>query len=136
MRIIEACVCRPTDWMHPGILAVVILQKTLSLEAPACDSNAFIHELDMYQFFEHGIRRCASTVSEKYCRANNIYMGEKYNPKKLDAVNQYGLAISLPLPYDQFKWEIGSQAEFTETLLQCHVEASIGYAAEMDLEYP
>lgn len=102
-----------------------------------------LHELDMYDFFERGVRGGISTVSEKYCRANNIYMGEKYDPVKesvyilgLDAVNLYGWAMSSPLPYGQFRWETGSQDELTDKILKCKTDADIGYVAEVDLGYP
>ena len=56
-------------------------------------------DLDMILFFEKGVRGAISNISTKYSKANNKYMGEKYNPNEaskyityLDANNPYSWA--------------------------------------------
>lgn len=102
-----------------------------------------LHEMKMYELFERGVRGGICTVSEKYSRANNVHMGEKYIPEDpsvylfgVDATNLYGHCMTFSLPYGQFKWVQGSQSELKDMLLQCEAEASIGYVAEVDLHYP
>ena len=70
-----------------------------------------ISDPQMYLMIEKGIRGGISTISKRYAKANNPYMGEKYNSKKktsyityLDANNLYGAAMSQKLPIRDFKW--------------------------------
>ena len=58
------------------------------------------------------IRGGVSYVSKRYAKANNKYMGDKYDPKDLfifitylDANNLYGWAMSKPLPTGGFRWD-------------------------------
>eukprot|EP00969_Alexandrium_andersonii_P133673 5911599-Alexandrium_andersonii.AAC.1 len=58
-----------------------------------------LHELDMYEMFERGLRGGMCQVSHKHVKANNKYMDE-YDEKQpssyinyLDANNLYGLAM-------------------------------------------
>ena len=66
---------------------------------------------NMYLMIENGIRGGISTITKRYAKANNPYMGEKFDPNKetkyipyLDANNLYGWAMSKPLPVRNFKW--------------------------------
>ena len=68
---------------------------------------------DMLLMVEKGIRRGVSTISNRYGKSNNKYMGTKYETSKpsiymyityLDANNLYGWAMSKPLPTHGFKW--------------------------------
>ena len=68
-------------------------------------------DLDMYLFAENGIRGDISIISDRYSKANNKYMGQKYNKNikskyimYLDANNLYGYAISQSLPTGNFKF--------------------------------
>ena len=73
-------------------------------------------------------------ISNRFGKANNKYMGEKYDPSQpsnylayLDATNLYGWAMMKPLPVGDFKWmrerELGHWEDFPCIL-------------EVDLEYP
>ena len=89
---------------------------------------------DILLLFEKGIRGGISMISNRFGKANNTYMGEKYDPRSpskylayLDANNLYGWAMMKPLPVGDFKWmnekELGHWDDFTCIL-------------EVDLEYP
>ena len=65
---------------------------------------------DMLLMMEKGIRGGVSTISNRYGKSNNRYMGDKYDASKatkyityLDANNLYGWAMSKPLPTHGFK---------------------------------
>ena len=66
---------------------------------------------DMLLMIEKGVRGGISTITKRYAKANNKYMGEDYDPCQpskyiayLDANNLYGWAMSKPLPTGGFKW--------------------------------
>ena len=93
-----------------------------------------LSDIDMLLMVEKDIRGGVSMVSNRYGKANNKYMGDKFNynePSKyiqyLDANNLYGWAISKPLPTHGFKWMKTSELETWE-LHSCILE--------VDLEYP
>ena len=93
-----------------------------------------LSDIDMLLMVEKGIRGGVSMVSSRYGKANNKYMGNKFNsnePSKyiqyLDANNLYGWAMSKTLPTHGFKWMKTSELETWE-LHSCILE--------VDLEYP
>ena len=93
-----------------------------------------LSDIDMLLMVEKGIRGGVSMFSNRYGKANNKYMGDKFNsnePSKyiqyLDANNLYGWAMSKPLPTHGFKWMKTSELETWE-LYPCILE--------VDLEYP
>ena len=105
----------------------------------------FLSDIDMLLMVEKGIRGGVSMVSNRYGKANNKYMGDKFNsnePSKyiqyLDANNLYGWAMSKPLPTHGFKWMKTSELE-TWDLHSCILEVDLEYPKELhDLhnDYP
>ena len=89
---------------------------------------------DILLLFEKGIRGGISMISNRFGKANNKYMGEKYDPRSpskylayLDANNLYGWAMMKPLPVGDFKWMNEKELEHWEDF-PCILE--------VDLEYP
>ena len=89
---------------------------------------------DQLLMFEKGIRGGVSMISNRYAKANNKFMEEKFDPFRpskfityLDANNLYGWAMMKPLPVGDFQWlsplELESWDEYPCIL-------------EVDLDYP
>ena len=104
-----------------------------------------LSDIDMLLMVEKGIRGGVSMISNRYGKANNKYMGGKFNSNKpskyiqyLDANNLYGWAMSKPLPTHGFKWMKTSELETWE-LYPCILEVDLEYPKELhDLhnDYP
>ena len=89
---------------------------------------------DILLLFEKGISGGISMISNRFGKANNKYMGEKYDPRSsskylayLDANNLYGWAMMKPLPVGDFKWMDEKELKHWE---------DIPCILEVDLEYP
>ena len=89
---------------------------------------------DMLLMIEKGIRGGISMISNRYGKANNPYMGSKFDNTEetrfisyLDANNLYGWAMSKPLPTHGFKWMDDAEKETWK---------SVPCILEVDLEYP
>ena len=89
---------------------------------------------EMYLMIEKGIRGRVSMLSTRYAKANNPYMGDKYDNNSstkyipyLDANNLYSWAMSKTLPVRSFKW-------MTEKDLNNW--KNIPCILQVDLEYP
>ena len=104
-----------------------------------------LSDIDMLLMVENGIRGGVSMISNRYGKAYNKYMGDKFNSNKpskyiqyLDANNLYGWAMSKPLPTHGFKWMKTSELETWE-LHSCILEVDLEYPKELhDLhnDYP
>ena len=97
-----------------------------------------ITDVEMYVFFEKGIRGGQSVVFNKYCKANNKYLSN-YNKdlpsifiSYLDANNLYGKSMSEKLPYKNFQW----CNDMTYEKIVNYQNNKIGYVLEVDLHYP
>ena len=97
-----------------------------------------LHDQEMYEMVEKGMRGGMCQVSHKLAVANNKYMEEAYDENKpsnyisyLDANNLYGLAMSQKLPLKNIKW-----AKKTPIVEKCDKRDEFGYIMEVDLEYP
>ncbi|PFX14317.1 hypothetical protein AWC38_SpisGene21541 [Stylophora pistillata] len=70
-----------------------------------------LSDINMLHMFEAGIRGGISMISTRHAKANNKYMGERFDPTQpskfityLDANNLYGWAMSKCLPTGGFEW--------------------------------
>ena len=100
-----------------------------------------IHNRDMYEMIENGLRGGMTQCIYKKVEANNKYMKEQYDETKpssyisyLDANNLYGLAMCKKLPYDNFQWHYTQITE--KKVMKYTDEDEVGYILEVDLEYP
>jgi hypothetical protein len=89
---------------------------------------------DMLLMIAKGIRGGVLTISTRYAKASNPYMGVDYNPNEptkfiqyLDANNLYRWAMSKKLPTRGFEWMIDEELKNWE---------SHSCILEVDLEYP
>ena len=96
---------------------------------------------DMLLMFEHSSGGGITQAVLRYAKANNKYMGKKFNPELnssflqyLDANNLYGWAMSQPVPPGGFKWIDPSQ--FTSDEISSLASGSKGYLLEVDVKYP
>ena len=84
-----------------------------------------------------------SQCSLKYIKANNEFLGSKFDPQKetsfvmyLDANNLYYHAMSMPLPYGKFSWDPTPENWDSNKILNYPDEDERGFFAEVDLDYP
>ena len=98
---------------------------------------------DMLLMTERCIRGGITQAVHQYAKANNKYMGEKFDPEKvssflqyLDANNLYGWAMSQSLPTGGFKW-VDDVSRFTPDEIGRFVKrCSKGYLLEVNVKYP
>jgi hypothetical protein len=96
-------------------------------------------DMDMFQFFEKGMRGRTSYIAHRYSKANNKHMSthdeemENSYLMYLDANNLYGCAMSQPLPNGGF--------ELVEDTSKINIDDYLGdegrgMVLEVDMEYP
>ena len=118
-------------YTSPGLACDAMLKLTgIKLE--------LLSDPDMLLMVKRGIRGGVSTVSKRYAKANNKYMGDAYDPSQpsnfityLDANNLYGWAMSQPLPTRGFKWMNDDELKDWRDMPN-----GKGCILEVDLEYP
>ena len=116
----------------PGLAWKVCLKKTrIRLE--------LLLDPDMILMFERGIRGGITQSINRWAKANNPYMGSKFDPDEktnylqyLDTNNLYGWAMSQPLPTRGFRW-VDIKPDKISKLAKCK---SKGYLLEVDIRYP
>ena len=118
--------------LHHFTLNAMLLKSNVKLEN--------LSDIDMYLFFEKGIRGGQSVIFNKHSKANHKYLND-YNPNEeskhiiyLDANNLYGEAMSHKLPISGFKWLPVEQMTYDK--IMSYVDNDIGYVLEVDLKYP
>jgi len=89
---------------------------------------------------KNGIRGDVSTITTRFGKSDNKYMGDMFDenePSKfityLDANNLYGWVMSKPLPPDGFNWMYEAKLNDWKNITK---ENEIGCIVEIDLEYP
>jgi len=120
-------------YTSPGLAWDACLKKTgVELE--------LLSDPDMLLMVEQGIRGGVSMISKRYAKANNKYMGEKFDPNEeprfiqcLDTNNLYGWAMSQPFPVRDFKW---MDEKEKENCFDFSNQEWCGCILEADLEYP
>ena len=119
------------------------------LSAPGLSWDAFLKrsraeieltsDMDMFQFFEKGMREGARYIAYRYAKANIKYMStcDKTKPSNyimyLDANNLYGWAMSQLLPIGVLRWEEDPNNIDYDDYLE---DSDRGLVLEVDLEYP
>jgi hypothetical protein len=100
---------------------------------------SLIDDLEKHMFIERGMRGGISLICNRYAKANNPYMGEKYDKKVdnsyisyLDANNLYGWAMSQKLPLNVENW-LDTDSFDPMTF---NADGEKGCIVEVDLEYP
>ena len=80
-----------------------------------------------------------STIITRYAKANNPYMGDRYDPSKetsyteyLDANNLYGWAICKCIPVDGFEWMTEKELNLTlNEMPPCFIKVDHEYPWEL-----
>ena len=108
------------------------------------------HDPEIYRMVQPAIRGGICHAAFRHARANNKYMGARYDPQTpssyifyIDANNLYGWAQSQPLPHGEMKWVPERKLRALELQLQTaapprteHVDTKDYYIFDVDLEYP
>lgn len=101
-----------------------------------------LHDVDKIMFIETDIRGRISQCSNRYGKANHVYMEHEYNKNSpssfliyFDVNNLYGTAMTEYLPVSNFQW-IYSIHFYTENVINTPNGSDVGYILEIDLEYP
>lgn len=99
-------------------------------------------DVDMLLLFERGIRGGFVSLVQRHATANNRYMMEGYDPSKptsylmyYDVNNLYGMSMSKPLPYGNFRW-LSDREVANFVVEKAAQEVDRGYVLEVDLTYP
>ena len=98
-----------------------------------------VHDIEIHQFLEKGMRGGISMITTRYAKANNPHL-EDHDPEKpilyiiyLDANNLYGYAMIQYLPTGEFQW-VKDVTSFN--VMEITDDGETGYILEVDLEYP
>ena len=89
-----------------------------------------LHDVDMYMFLESGIRGGVATITHRLSVSD-----EKTKNWYTDCNNQYGWAMSQPLPYSDFKWLHDEEIDNLD-VVNFDVDKETLLILEVDLKYP
>ena len=98
-----------------------------------------LSDLEMYTFFERGIRGGMTFINKHLIRNELItHRGTQLTQHLayIDQNNLYGNALRKPLPHSEFSW-VEDLSDFTrDFILELDEEGEWGYTLEVDLGYP
>ena len=99
-----------------------------------------LNDLEMYTFFERGIRGGMTFVNKHLVRNETITLNNNTELTQhlayLDENNLYGNSLRKPLPHSEFCW-VEDLSNFTrDFILSLDEEGEWGYTLEVDLGYP
>ena len=98
-----------------------------------------IKDLEMYTFFERGIRGGMTFVNKHLVRHETITHNDAQLTQHLayiDENNLYGNSLSKPLPHSEFCWVEDLSVFTRDFILSLDEEGERGYTLEVDLSYP
>ena len=120
------------SYTSPGLAWQAMLKDT------KC-SLQLLQDIDMIHMVESGVRGGLVQCMIRYVKANNKYLpdyDDSVEPSYIgyfDANNLYGWAMSMPLPWGDFKWVAPPTVE---DVCQLNRTGDVGYILECDFEYP
>ena len=98
-----------------------------------------LRDLEMYTFFERGIRGGMTFVNKHLVRKETITHNHTQLTQHLayiDQNNLYGSSLSKPLPHSEFSWIEDLTIFTSEFILNLDEKGDWGYTLEVDLGYP
>ncbi len=98
-----------------------------------------LSDIEMYTFFERGIRGGMTFVNKHLVRNETITHDDTQLTQHLayiDQNNLYGNALSKPLPHSEFCWVEDVSVFTRDFILSLDEEGEWGYTFEVDLGYP
>jgi hypothetical protein len=116
----------------PGLAWQAMLKET------KCELE-LLKDIDMVLMCESAIRGGITQSVTRHVKANNKTLPDYDENKEslylgyFDANNLYGYAMSMPLPYGNFKWV---EPNTVKNIVDLPKNSNTGYIMECDLEYP
>ena len=98
-----------------------------------------LNDLEMYTFFERGIRGGMTFINKHLIRNEHIMHEDTELTQHLayiDQNNLYGNALRKPLPHSEFCWVEDLSVFTRDFILSLDEEGEWGYTFEVDLSYP
>ena len=120
-------------YTSPGLSWDAMLKMT-------CIELELLSDYDKILMIKNGIRGGVSTITNRYGKSNNKYMGKTFDKNKLskfisylDVNNLYGWAMNLPQATHGFEWMTETEFNNWKDITK---EDGIGCILKVDLEYP
>lgn len=123
--------------------AYYVTSPGLSWDAMLLCTNVqleLLHDIDMYQLLEKGIRGGLAQCSLRHAKANNKYLPD-YDDRKetsylvyLDCNNLYGFAMTKRMPISEFHF-LNEKEMSNFNISDTNEDDEFGYILEVDLEY-
>ena len=137
-------ICLREDGLEPSYYATL---PGMTWDSAFKMTNAtvqLLHDVDMYEFFERGIRGGMTFVNTHFMSAVNARDTSSVNDSTtdrqdilyIDANNLYGHALSQKLPQSEFKWMSDQEIDSVDIGMYDYEGSDVGHVFEVDLEYP